>query len=345
MVADHPLLGTGLNTWAEYFPRYQRSLRERSELAHGTATQYAGEMGIVGVVAFLFTFGAVLLALLGAARRRSLLAPSSFTGLLALALASMVDISWFYPAVLCSFWFFSGTYLHTESVEMSTKRLIRGYRTGMTLLALLLLFYGFTRMVTSYFVDAADRSGAKKKDFIDTIASAELAMRVLPTPSEELRMTILLYTNGWSPPDRAEAKAWAERTLRHNPWQPATYLLLGRIAKDEKDNARAEEYFRDGLEKDPHFVPDLAVELAALYLEAGRYAETRDLASAQLHRTGADVPGGLRSLSRLATTKARAELALGEKESAHSSILLALDHNPANETAKKLLKDEFNETR
>ncbi|MBI3956465.1 MAG: O-antigen ligase family protein [Candidatus Kerfeldbacteria bacterium] len=344
MARDHPVFGVGLGVWSDYFPRYQRSLLERTELAHGTLPTVLAELGILGVVAFLALllslFGALLRAWQGAGRSDPLL-PFASTGLAAAAIAGGVDVPWFYPGMVLLFWFTAGAFLNPIATPIENTVPRRRHRALAALLAVVVLGYGGLRFATSYYVDAADRAAQPDRDFIDALATAELAMGLFPTPSEELKMSIVMLTKSWSPADHETLLRWADTTLRDNPLQPAAYLLRGRLAANDGDRGQAERLFLKGLEMDPHFVPDLAADLAALYLADGRNADARGLAAAQLDRTGLDVPERNRSLATIADIKARAELALGERDAAKRSLEQALTFQPENEDAKKLLETEF----
>ena len=345
MFVDHPIIGTGLGTWSDFFPAYQRSLRERSELAHGTLPQYAGELGAVGLAAFLALLLAVFFSMLRARMRpeNDPLASYAHMGILALAVAGFIDIAWFYPVLVLTFWFCAGMFLAPLRVELSSQGRILGFRIGMTVLTVALLGYGLLRLVTAYYADAALTSAGKSGGYLDALATSDLAMQLWPTPSEELSMTIVLLTKTFLPSYNDQLRAWAEQTVKDNPRQPASYLILGRLMHGRQKLEEAETLFREGLRIDPHFVPDLAVDLSKLLLEQKRYEETRELCALQIGRTGLNVPGREASLSNLAVTKAQAEIALGDRDAAQESLRRALGFVPDNADAKTLLKEHFHE--
>ncbi|MFH1170971.1 MAG: tetrahydrofolate dehydrogenase/cyclohydrolase catalytic domain-containing protein [bacterium] len=344
MLAHHPVFGVGFGLWSDFFPQYASSTLERTELAHGMLPQVAAELGIAGFILFAGLLIAVFTSLLRCVRSGTAgpFAPFGVTGLLALAIAACIDIPWFYPVLLLAFWFFAGVFLVPATQEWTRRQVVVPFRVCLTIVVILLLGYGIARSITTYYVEAAERSaGGAQRDFIDAMATADLAMRILPTPNEELRMSIVLLTQSWSAPDKQKLRTWAERTLHDNPLQPATYLLLGRSVLANGDRAQAASLFQQGLGHDPHFVPDLAIDLTGLYLGDKRYEEARVLAKEQIGRTGESVPNRAASLAALEVNKAKAEIALGKMEDARSSLEQALRDNPENADAKQLLKDQF----
>lgn len=345
MFADAPIIGVGLGTWSDFFPAYQRSRLERTELAHGALPQYLAEVGSVGFLLFLALLAALVFSLLHAHKRQpdDPLTPYAIVGLIALAVAGCIDVAWFYPVLVLSFWFCAGLFLSPLSVELQTRAQISGFRIGVTLFTVALLGYGLLRLVTAYYADAAMTSASRADGYFDALATADLTMQLFPTPSEELNMSIVLLTKSMVPAYSEQLNEWVQRTIDDNPRQPASYLLFGRLKRGREKVQEAEQLYREGLRMDPYFVPDLAVDLSDLFQAQGRYEEARDLAAAQIERTGLNVPERERSLSTLAVTKARAELALQDREAAHASLTQALEFSPDNQDARALLKETFNE--
>lgn len=341
MAGDRPFIGVGLGLWSDYFPKYQKSLLERSELAHGLLPQYVAEIGWPGLAFFLLLLASIAREFFQTLRNRATpLTTAAVIGCAALLVAGLIDISWFYPSSFLAFWFVAGSLL-TGSTSVVQGRFATGiWRLAAVTIALLLAGWGSIRFVTSYWTAAADAS-AQHGDRIDALSTAKLAMNLVPTPSEELKLSGIKLMYSFGPDDKAELREWAARTHRHNPLQPATSLLLGRIARADGDAGLAEQRYREGLGLDEHFVPDLAVDLAELLEKNGRFDEAIALADSQIGRTGFDVPLRARSLGQLAVTKARAELALKKTDDAHASLLQAVGLDPSNADAALLLKDRF----
>ncbi len=344
-MANHaPLTGVGFGTWVDHFPQYQRSLIEWSSLAHGLIPQYVGELGWLGLAIFAWFLVSIFLTLVLVGRRpeASAIEKSGIIGVGALMIAGLIDIPLFYPSIFFGFWLFAGVLVRpaTRELQPQAGRIAKG---SLAVLMLLLLIWGGARFVSSYLANQAE-AAAKAGNGLDALATADLTMRMFPDPQEEYRMAALQLVGSKFQADKDLARIWAERALRDNPLQPANYLLLGREMKSAGNAQRAEELFREGLRVDPHFYPDLAIDLAKLLLDQKRNAEAKEVALTMLSAFGGGIPSYATSMSTVSTLAGVAELELGEKDAAHIHLRDALKQNKDNEEAKTLLKAAFNES-
>lgn len=93
IMEDYPIFGTGYQTWASIFPKYQPvELRGRWETAHSDPMQFGAEMGWVGAGCLLLLCIGLILAWRQETPRRSIpIACGSFAGFLALFGNSLID--------------------------------------------------------------------------------------------------------------------------------------------------------------------------------------------------------------------------------------------------------------
>ncbi len=341
MAADHPLTGVGLGNWNDAFPQYQYSLRERTSLAHGLLPQYLGELGWPGLLVFLWLMGSVLVLLWKRSRDAdaSPLRVASAIGLTALALAGFMDVGWFFPFTLLSFWCIAGSALGDTAVPVLHTARRNALRSAVVLLGLFVLGWGLLRFVTTRLVTQA-QNAARAQDAQDALGTADLALQLFPSPKEETTLLTMQYLAAGER-ERHTVRLQAERMVQHNPLEPTNYLILGRLERALGNAERAETVVREGLQKDPYWAPSLTVELGRLLLEQQRYDEARRVAVAQLDHTGADVPDRSITLSKVAEIAGAAVLNLGERKTAEDYLSLALTLDPDNGPARQLFNDAF----
>lgn len=330
MTNAHPWTGVGFGTWADHATLHQRDLGERSARAHGLLPQYLGELGYPGGLAFLGLLATTLILVWRSVRSGTPFEKAGAVGATALAFAACIDIGWLYPSNIALFWIVAGALVVPSTVRMTQARLQRFYRVTLAVFASATLLYQAARWTSTYLEQEANKA-AGKKDWYGMVANASLAMRFLPNPVQETALAYLYYQNGRGE-ERTVMKEWAERALRHNPQASQTYVLLDRIAVENKDLVAAERFMRDGLAVDPHFTPELAIDLARLLLDAQRNAEARDIASTMIANIGA-VPNAGPAMSLLAYQAAIAEVRLGDRNAALAHLDFAIAKDPENTDA------------
>lgn len=341
MAAAAPLTGQGLGMWNAYFTQFQRSVVDRTGLAHGLVPQFLGELGWPGLVVWTGVLASTILcAFRSAQRHNTTFLTAGAIGLAALAVAGSIDIPWFYPSITGTFWLLAGMTVAPLTDEPVPKKQQRIVSATATLIAIVLIFFGVIRFMSSTLTAQAEQAG-NRKDWIDAYATAGLALRMLPNHEEELRIMFLLNFNKRLPNEKEDAKRVTERVLRRNPLQPAAYLQRGTIAREEGDLSAAESFYREGLRIDPFFTPNLSVELAKLLIAQKQFAEGKAVALRALAETSGNLPNGNQSLSVLAEAAGVAELFLGERDAAKQHIEEALRLDPENANARTIFEKEF----
>lgn len=340
MVADHPWTGVGLGNWSDSFPRYAGSLRERTQLTHGIVFQYLAEGGWIFLLVFLWLLGATLANILAYGKQCSPLYRIVGLGTLAMAINGLGDISWFYPGIILLFWGIAGLLLTPIATPVEQKNQKYWLYGIIACLAFGTLAWGALRFVSSYLTYEAERA-AQRHDFSDALGTADLAMRFFPSPTENTALTTLQYLAS-SKQNRSVAQAWADRTLTSDRILAIAYVIPARLAQERGDTAKAEALYREGLRLDPHWTPDLSVELSRLLVEKGRYADAEHIALTAAEQFGQDVPQGETSLSHLWELAGVAALNQGKRTVALERLEKAVVLDPNNSAASGLLHDAFN---
>lgn len=341
MANNQKLSGVGYGMWSDTFPQYGDPAFNRSALAHSTLFQTIGELGWPGGIAFAALMLAIAVSAIQNTRnlRQPVFAGIAFAAM-AGSVAAMMDIAWFYPSTALTAWALIGVALSPAATPVEQKHSRMAVAIGGCILAVGLLAWGILRSTTAYLVAEAERAG-NKRQWVDAFATGNLAMRLLPNSPEELRIGLLQDFGANYTHDKATAREYAERIVRHNPVQPAGYLLLGQILAGAGEQGRAEEVLRKGLDQGTHWVPDLAVELSRLLILEERYTEGREVALAMMKNIGRGVPNAEVSQSNLATSAAVAELKLGMRDEARAHLNEALLLNPGNTQASNVLRESF----
>jgi O-antigen ligase len=185
MGMDHPLLGTGPGTYASASRAYQDTAGYYSINAHNFYVQVFGEMGLLGLAAWVAVLAGVVWAL-----RQSLREPAELrapqmalgAGLIASLLHIAFDLDWSVLAIPLAFWLIAGMLLSgvvpAEEVEAPGRasRLIR------FALALALIVVPARSSIGSRLIQRADRLAAAGQG-ADALALYAKAQKALPWQS------------------------------------------------------------------------------------------------------------------------------------------------------------------
>lgn len=278
VVADHPVLGTGIGTF-EYYYAAVRAPGDTTYgyMAHNEPLQFAAEMGILAAAAF---YGAVACGIWrtwkalkriprGDERRLDILIP--FTALGALVLHSHLTFNFhIQPVLLLSGFAFALWHYHTGLVLRDRLRVVGAPRwLGKDALEGLFLVVAFIAIVAvagplysqRLVEDAAQdlREGrledfAHKVNLSDTLSmgsNAQAYALAAKIPLGFLQQTVKPVT----PEDRDKFLADAQRLLdggrRANPMNPDLIVQLAELAELRGDETQADALLREALRVDP----------------------------------------------------------------------------------------------
>jgi len=118
ITADHPATGSGLGTYGEVFPSYQRDPLFYSRFAHNLFLQMGAEAGVPALLALLALFGLLATGWAAPFTSRSAMGRESpavpvglAAGLVASTLHNTVELDWYIPAIGLLFALEAGLYL------------------------------------------------------------------------------------------------------------------------------------------------------------------------------------------------------------------------------------------
>ena len=111
MIQEHPILGNGVNLFAEKFNLFSEMAKSYKGYAHNCYLQMAAEIGIPGLLAFLLPLVFILLPAVlknSAALQKSWLKSSLLVGIPAFLLQSALDTNFYALQAAMLFWLFWG---------------------------------------------------------------------------------------------------------------------------------------------------------------------------------------------------------------------------------------------
>lgn len=108
----------------------------------------------------------------------------------------------------------------------------------------------------------------------EAVAAARKATEIAPDYAEAF--SVLGYLLQYSDKERAEAISALQTAIKLKPTLPQPYNVLGQLFLESKDEKRAEETFRKGMEVDPNHVAG-RFALGRLLVKQGKLAEARQL--------------------------------------------------------------------
>jgi O-antigen ligase len=292
---DHPIVGTGPNTFGAIYASYQREVNYYARDAHSLYLQTASDMGVVGLLAL-----AVLLVWAGRAWWRMLrrarddgeytLIAGVGLGLLAFLIHNAVDMDWSFPANPATAFALAGVLARvTVDQHRSDATPAAGGRQRAATVAVLL-----AALVAAQCWGQGNRSFqrgqayARVENWEAAAAAFSAAERWNP-----LSARYLIAEGGarvrMRPPDRARAVAAMRRAIRLDPMNAPHRLELARIIATAPGAgpdafAEAERLLRSALELDPLNRPRIYQTLIAVYGRWDRRAEVESLYVASVDR-------------------------------------------------------------
>lgn len=128
MIKHHPLIGVGVNTFSNNYGKYKTEQAEKyahtpnTIYAHNAYLQMAGEIGLLGLLAFILFLFRIFGLGLNASRKLSdeylrIIAVSLIASLIAFLTNALTETSLYHPRVVMIFWYLIG-------VSLSLKRFV-----------------------------------------------------------------------------------------------------------------------------------------------------------------------------------------------------------------------------
>ena len=239
MAAANPVLGTGIGTWPDLYPRY--ALTGFTRLAHNSYLQLADECGVPALLALLTTLG-----LVGVALKRGILNTQNdsrlllcgLTGALAAGVVqNLIDSDWYVFFLGATFWTLAGLAAGIASpaeVEVKSSRIsLPAVLAGGGVAAALCILLVAQGIAAGY--GAEDYGAARAWDPLNGKYAAEQGYKEfyvkqgnLPEAETALRTAIALQPNSLN------------------------YKRLGTILQQGGREREAQAAYRSGVEVDPN---------------------------------------------------------------------------------------------
>ena len=254
MAAANPILGTGIGTWSDQYPRYAYTGFTR--LAHNSYLQVADECGIPALVILLATLGTVACSLLrglsrplGEPSQRLLLCGLS-AALAGGAVQNLVDSNWYVFFLSSTFWTFAGLAagIALPQSEETTARPSRlSLLTAGSAAALCALFSAAQGIAAVY---AAQASEQIRTAPADAVLSYGAARRWDPLNANYPRdLGYKVYESRLGDLVKAEVALQSAVALEPNA---LSYRRLGDVLQQRGHQPEAIAAYEAGLQADPH---------------------------------------------------------------------------------------------
>jgi tetratricopeptide (TPR) repeat protein len=273
MAKAHFLIGTGPDTFMDYYPRY--ALAGFTRLAHETYLQVAAEIGVPALMLMGAAFGALLAILwrsLGrfdahdASGPMSKLAdlPSSaypsiaaglLAGLVAEFLQNLIDSDLYVFAIGLTFWAFAGLASGLSDTSDLDEKSVRSTSPALKWAAAVILLAAavFSAMNGIAAADVAQADtilSTPNGSAVDAAAAYRSAESLAPLDGKypaEFGFRVLIQRQG----DKVGGIADVKRGVQLQP-DSQNYLRLGSALENAGDTAGAIAAYRDGLRADPN---------------------------------------------------------------------------------------------
>ncbi|MDD5040087.1 MAG: glycosyltransferase [Patescibacteria group bacterium] len=296
---DHPIIGTGLETYKILYRQYLTDIRYYSIDPHNIYLKFFTELGIVGGIVFVWFVGSILFVI-GASLRQihqltrktdQALMLGLSMGLLGALTHGFVELDWQFPTNLIIFFITLGCVYKLFLIQRGREQpaISRGavgavysgaVRTALPAMAALGMLGGLLLFASSTLQTAGIRQ-MEDLEYDAALSSLKTAQRLDPLNYDlhyGLAQAYYLATDAQNVSlYRQLFVSEFERTisLSSHDWRP--YERLGRYYLLAKDYAAAERYLKRGIELNPIGKPVLYFLLSSAYAYSDRIEEARVL--------------------------------------------------------------------
>lgn len=282
---DNPLIGTGLSSYQQVYPRYAQTLYEQPRYVHNYYLQTAAELGIFGLLSFL---GFVVLLLNkvykiiknrqpGPAANQYLLGLG--LGILGSTIHAIFDFGWQFPAVFLLFWLSAGILMGYR--ENATEGAVSNhidkknyfsifFKTVIFLVAIILLLRGFTLFLANYYFQKAEIA-INENESEQAGIYYKNGLRYDPSPEQFRNFAWNEFVLAHADKDYSDAEQYINQSLKWNKADYFAYRILGRIYFAQKIYDQAEVNYQKAIFYDPVFHPDFYYDLGVLYQAQKKY--------------------------------------------------------------------------
>ncbi len=295
---DHPVAGTGLDTYKIVYRQYLEDIRYYTIDPHNLYLKMFAELGVVGGSVFIWFIGIVFFVIVAGVRTIKSIEKKSDKalmlglagGLLGSLAHNFVELDWQFPTNMIVFFVILGVYYklfiinhekHGSRINGNGDSLVnhRIFQGGAILLAFVVLIGGSLQFLSTTFTQNAE----SKKDNL-LLEESELILKdaVLIDPlNSALRLKFADVYFLLIPDDidyyKEKYVSSLEKTISLSPHHYLAYTILGRHYSFLNEYTKAEEYLTQSIVLNPIGDPSVYIFLAKLYNEQEKYSEAREI--------------------------------------------------------------------
>jgi len=298
MARDHPLLGTGLNSFGRIYPSYQENGRYFSNFVHNFYLRVAAEVGLPALFFVLWLLWGLFRTIrrgLSAARgdpSLSAVMAGLMSALLASALHIFVDVDWQFSGVFIFFCAesaiaFALSDLLTGEHDTGRSALIpsRGFwmpiRYILSLAAVLCVYF----VISHFHAEFSLMQGLYMEQARQTqpaLQAAQAAKSQDPGNADAWNLSARLAWKTWKEtPKKKELLLLAEEDARRgtalDPFLAGGHNILGKVLASGGRNTEGEKELKAAVRLDPVNTPGFYCDLALFYRNTGRPAEAEKI--------------------------------------------------------------------
>lgn len=283
MAISNPIIGTGIGTFEEGYPRY--AIVGFTKLAHNSYIQLAGEAGIPAMLALITFLGtAILPAMWKIIRRRlfDLVTDQTMTGemwmpdpkliLCGIVVGAVVSIArnavdsdWYITSIGISFWVLAGMTVSLSGGSRSIN-LKSAYRNGLLIITTIFLVYGFMLLIGELWNQSA-RSQVLAGNPESAVTYYKNAQRYEPLNADYHRRLGNLFSMMNQGVDNNVIDSSINEykiAIRLAPSSAKGYYQLAKVYEKAGQTSEAVEMYKKSLEYDPQS-PQTLLMLARQY--------------------------------------------------------------------------------
>ncbi|MBN1755524.1 O-antigen ligase family protein [bacterium] len=272
IIRDHPFRGVGLNAYSSVYPQYLRTSTYLSKYLHNQYLQITTEMGIPGLILFLFLLGSLIFTLIKRTLRTKdeirILLGGSLAALLAVLFHILVDFDWTFCAITMPFWFISGLAINLGAPKEHFKP---GKGILQRAFLIILAILTATLILTRYYAEHYYQTGVMLLNegyYGEAELKFKRAHQLNPLSGEYCNALAQTYKTTNQPLDWLE---YSSKAIKWEPYSADYHYELGSYYLNAGRSSEALKYFSRSVELAPLSRPQHYNQLAELFLERGNF--------------------------------------------------------------------------
>jgi|GEM_PF-6959170 len=287
VIKDKPLLGAGLDNYADANRNIRDDIASFSIDPHNVYLKLLAEVG-VGTLALFVFFAILTVAILKSpfGGRQGVFSVSLAAGLLAVLIHNGMEIDWMYPANALIFFIFAAVFIRHNDlanlfVNNSLTTLPQGHKMLMFITALLVVPAYFVYSSQNHFEEAEFyMSKAETEAVLAELQSAE-QLNYFNNPEIPALFARIYLDKAAAEEDVLANAALAQKYIQQAiMWRPEYSFYYGSAARAfelQDDKAKVEEHLKQSIVLNPSRAFEDRAVLAERMIESGRHDEAKDM--------------------------------------------------------------------